>query len=134
VQDREAQYKTVESILAEAALANAQLAVAKAVPKAEFRREGTSAEEAAVKAEKAVEKMARQLVFGQVTVQTKAKQRRIAFVKPEIKVVYFRSLVDAAEGEDRMVLPPTGQPVQLAMIAPELCRIKRGRDLVSLPR
>jgi hypothetical protein len=35
VQDREAQHKTVEAILAEEALANAQLAVAKAVLKAE---------------------------------------------------------------------------------------------------
>ena len=51
VQDREAQHKTVEAILAEPALANAQLAVTKAVLRAEFRREGATAEEAAAKAE-----------------------------------------------------------------------------------
>jgi hypothetical protein len=40
LQDREAQHKTVEVILAEAALANEQWAVAKAVLHAEFRRGG----------------------------------------------------------------------------------------------
>jgi len=47
VKDREAQHKTVEAIPAEPALANARLAVAKAVLKAEFRREGATVEEAA---------------------------------------------------------------------------------------
>jgi hypothetical protein len=58
-QDREAQHKTVEAIpsttlragLAEAALANAQLAVAKAVMQAEFRRQGGAVEEAVAEAE-----------------------------------------------------------------------------------
>ncbi|MBN1810839.1 MAG: hypothetical protein JXA14_03290, partial [Anaerolineae bacterium] len=118
VQDREAQHKTVEAILAEAALANAQLAVAKAVLKAEFRREGATLEEAAAKAEEAVEKMASQLVFGRVPSQTKATRRR---VRPEVKVLYFRSLFDA-DGDDgncnKTSLPPTDQPIQLAMFAP----------------
>jgi hypothetical protein len=54
-QDREVRHKTVEAVpstalragLAEAALANAQLAVAKAVLKAEFRRVGANVEETA---------------------------------------------------------------------------------------
>ena len=86
--------KTVEAILAEAALANAQLAVAKAVLKAEFRREGATVEEAVAKAEEAVEKMANQLVFGRVPVGTKTRPRR---VKSEVKVLYFRSLFEAEE-------------------------------------
>ncbi|HNS49845.1 MAG TPA: hypothetical protein PKO09_01545 [Anaerolineae bacterium] len=66
-----------QAILAEAALANAQLAVAKAVLKAEFRRESATVEEAAAKAEAAVEKMAGQLVFGRTSVGVKARQRRV---------------------------------------------------------
>ncbi len=114
VQDREAQHKSVEAILAEAALANAQLAVAKAVLKAEFRREGATAEEAAAKAEEAVEKIATQLVFGRVPAQTKARQRR---GKPEVKVLYFRSLFEYEEDCEKVILPPAEQPVQLAMFA-----------------
>ena len=114
VQDREAQHKTVEAILAEAALANAQLAVAKAVMLAEFRREGVTTEEAAAKAEAAVEKMATQLVLGRVPAAAKARQRR---GKPEVKVLYFRSLFDGEEDDGKAALPPTEQPVQLAMFA-----------------
>jgi superfamily II DNA/RNA helicase len=114
VQDREAQHKTVEAILAEAALANAQLAVAKAVMQAEFRREGATVEEAAAKAEEAVEKMASQLVFGRVPSQAKATRRR---ARPEVKVLYFRSLFDAEEDGDKVIVPATEQPVQLAMFA-----------------
>jgi len=127
VQDREAQHKTVEAILADAALANAQLAVAKAVMrsaasavrsatsavKAEFRRE-----EAAVEAEETVEQIIPHLVFGRVPAGVNARQRR---GRPEVKVVYFRSLFEA-EGDDnsdtKAVLPPADQPVQLAMFAP----------------
>ena len=113
VQDREAQPKTVEAILAEAALANAQLAVAKAVMQAEFRREGATVEEAAAKAEEAVEKMASQLVFGRAPLQTKATRRR---ARPEVKVLYFRNILDVDEERDKIV-PPPEQPVQLAMFA-----------------
>ncbi len=91
-QDREAQHKTVEAILAEAALANTQLAVTKAVLKAEFCREGATVEEAAAKVEEAVEQMATQLVFGRVPLGAKDKQRR---ARPEVKVLYFRSLFEA---------------------------------------
>ena len=115
VQDREAQHKTVEAILAEAALANAQLAVAKAVMQAEFRREGASAEEAAAKAEEAVEKMATQLVFGRVPLQRKANRQR---GQPKVSVMYFRNILESVHGNstgDNMVLPPADQPVQLAM-------------------
>lgn len=112
VQDREAQHKTVEAILAEAALANAQLAVAKAVLKAEFRREGATVEEAAAKAEEAVEKMATRLVFGRVPAQ-KVRPRR---GKPEIQVLYVGSLLDAEKGDGKVVLP-VEEPVQLAMFA-----------------
>jgi hypothetical protein len=114
VQDREAQHKTVEAILAEAALANAQLAVAKAVLKAEFRRKGATAEEAATKAEEAVKKMAPQLVFGRMPVRAKARQRR---GKPEVKVLYFHGLFDAETDGCKGELVPAGQPVQLAMFA-----------------
>jgi hypothetical protein len=114
VQDREAQHKSVEAILAEAALANAQLAVAKAVLKAEFRREGATAEEATAKAEEAVEKMTTQLVFGRAPVGAKARQRR---GKPEVKVLYFRSLFDAEEDDGQVIVPATEHPVQLAMFA-----------------
>jgi hypothetical protein len=57
--------------------------------------------------------MATQLVFGRVPAQTKARQRR---VKPEVKVVYFRSLFDGEEDKGKAVLPAE-QPVQLAMFA-----------------
>ncbi len=114
VQDREAQHKTVEAILAEAALANAQLAVAKAVLQAEFRREGATVEEAAAKAEDAVEKMANKLVFGRVPSQTKATPRR---ARPEVKVLYFRSLFDVGEDDGKWILPSSEQPVQLAMFS-----------------
>ena len=121
VQDREAQHKSVEAILAEAALANAQLAVAKAVlrsaasaVKAEFHREGATADEAAAKAKEAVEKMATGLAFGRVPALTKAGQRH---GKPEVKVLYFRSLFDAEEDDVTAILPPSDQPVQLAMFA-----------------
>jgi hypothetical protein len=113
VQDREAQHTTVEAILTEAALANAQLAVAKAVMQAEFRREGATVEEAAAKAEKAVEKMATQLVFGQIPAQTKPRRSRS---KPEVKVLYFRSLFDTEEDDGKVILPSV-QPVQLATFA-----------------
>jgi hypothetical protein len=112
VQDREAQHKTVEAILAEAALANAQLAVAKAVLKAEFHREGATVEEAAAKADEAVEKMATQLVFGRVPAGMKARKRQ---GKPEVQVLYFRNLF--AEGSDNKVSPTIDEPVQLAMFA-----------------
>jgi hypothetical protein len=113
VQDREAQHKSVEAILAEAALANAQLAVAQAVMQAEFRREGATVEEAAAKADEAVEKMATQLVFGRVPAQAKGKKRR----QPEVRVLYYRSLFQADESDDKVVLP-LEQPVQLSMFAP----------------
>jgi hypothetical protein len=116
-QDREAQHKTVEAILAEAALANAQLAVAKAVLRAEFRREGATVEEAAAKAEEAVEKITTQLVFGRIPVGVKARQRR---VKPEVKIVYFRHLPELHEDADMTNATTesrTGSPVQLTMFA-----------------
>jgi hypothetical protein len=120
-QDREAQHKTVEAILAEAALANAQLAVAKAVlrsaasaVKAEFRREGATVEEADAKAEEAVKKMATQLVFGRVPATAKAKQARS---KPEVKVLYFRSLSESEEDDGKLIPPPAEHPVQLAICA-----------------
>ena len=80
---------------------------------AEFRREGATAEEAAVKAEEAVEKLATQLVFGRVPAGAKVRQRR---GKPEVKVLFFRSLFDAEEGDGKVMLPAE-QPVQLAMFA-----------------
>jgi hypothetical protein len=114
VQDREAQHKTVEAILAEAALANAQLAVAKAVMQAEFRREGATVEEATAKAEEAVEKLATQLIFGQVPAQTKPRRSRS---KPEVKVIYLANLFEAEEDDGMAVLAPADQPIQLAMFA-----------------
>jgi hypothetical protein len=113
LQDWEAQHKAVEAILIEAALANAQLAVAKAVMKAEFRREGATVEEAAAKAEEVVTQMASQLVFGRVPAQTKARRRQ---GKPEVRVLYFRNLF-AGEEDDRKVALPADEPVQLAMFA-----------------
>jgi len=104
----------VEAILAEAALANAQLAVAKALLTAEFRRDGATVEEAEAKAEEAVEKMATQLVFGRVPAQIKAKQRQ---GRSEVKVLYFRSLFRAEENGRKMVVPASDQPVQLVMFA-----------------
>jgi hypothetical protein len=114
VQDREAQHKSVEAILAEAALANAQLAVAKAVMQAEFRREGATVEEATAKAEEAMAQMTTQLVFGRVPEQTKIRQRR---ARPEVKVVYFRSLLESEEDDSEVILPSAERPVQLAMFA-----------------
>ena len=114
VQDREAQHKTVEAILAEAALANAQLAMAKAVMQAEFRREGATVEEAAAKAEEAMEQMDTQLVFGRVPAQTKARQRR---AKLQVKVVYFRNLFNGQENDGEVIVSVTEQPVQLTIFA-----------------
>ena len=57
--------------------------------------------------------MATQLVFGRVPVGAKARQRR---ARPEVKVLYFRSLFEAEEDDGKVVLP-TEQPVQLAMFA-----------------
>lgn len=54
------------AIPAEAGLAKARLAVAKAVLQAEFCREGATAEAAAAKAEEAVETMATGLAFGRL--------------------------------------------------------------------
>jgi hypothetical protein len=114
VQDREAQRNPVETILTEAALTNAQLTVLKAVLKDEFRREGATVEEAAAKAEEAVEKLATHLVFGQLSAQTKTQRRR---GKPEVKMLYFRSLFDAEEDDGKTTVPATKQPVQLTMFA-----------------
>lgn len=58
-----------------AALANAQLAVAKAVMQAQFRREGASVEEATARAEEAVERMSTQLVFGRTPAKAKPRVR-----------------------------------------------------------
>jgi hypothetical protein len=100
VQDPEPQHKTVAAILTEAALANAQLAVAKVVLKAEFHRGGATVEEPAAKAEQAVERMATQLAFGRVPSQTKATRRR---VRPEVKVLYFRSFFDAGGNDGKAI-------------------------------
>ena len=85
--------------------------MAKAVLQAEFRREGATVEEAAAKAEEAMEQMATRLVFGRVPAQRKARHRR---AKPEVKVVSFGSLLEANDGEG---LSPADEPVQLAMFA-----------------
>ena len=102
----------MEAILAEAALSNAQLALAEAVLKAEFRREGATVGEAAAKAEEAADKMATRLVFGLVPAKPKAKQRR---PKPEARVLYFSSLFEAGEDDSKVILPPAEQPVMFAM-------------------
>jgi hypothetical protein len=107
----------VEAILAEAALANGQLAAAKAGLKAESRRKRATVEEATAKAGEAVKNMASQLVFRRVPTAAKATQRQRT---PEVKVVYFRSLLASdtyslSEGE--IVLPQADQPVQPAMFA-----------------
>ena len=70
-------------------------------------------EEAVAKAEEAVERMATQLVFGQVPPQRKTKRRRGG---PEVKVVYFRSFLEAEDSDVAVVLPHE-KPVQLAMFA-----------------
>ena len=67
------------------------------------------------KAEEAVKKMANQLVFGRVPSQTKATRRR---ARPAVKVLYFRTLFDADEDDDDIVVLPAAQPVQLVMFAP----------------
>jgi hypothetical protein len=105
----------LEAILAEAALANASLTVAKAVMQAELRREGTTVEAVSAKAEEALEKIAAQLVFGRVPAQTRKRQRR---AEPEVKVLSFRSLVEAEQGDGNALLRSVEQPVQFAMFAP----------------
>jgi hypothetical protein len=114
VQDREAQHKSVEEILAEAALANPQLAVAKAVMQAEFSWAGATVEEAAAKAEEAMEEMKSRLVFGQIRAPTNCRRPRS---KQEVKVLYFRSLFEAEEDNGQVILASAEQPVQLAMFA-----------------
>jgi len=119
VQDREAQFKSVEDILAEAALANAQLAVAKAVLKAEFRREGATVEEATAKAEEAVEKLAPQLVFGRTPMGMKPTRRKRS--PAQVAILYIGNLVNENQGNNghqvAPMLPPSpGQAVQLAFL------------------
>jgi hypothetical protein len=58
--------------------------------------------------------MATRLVFGRVPAGVKTTQRR---GKPEVKVLYFRSLFDAGEDDGKAIAPGTEQPVQLAMFA-----------------
>ena len=64
--------------------------------------------------EEAVEEMATQLVFGRVPVGAKARQRR---GKPEVRVLYYRSLFEAEEDDGEAILALDEQPVQLAMFA-----------------
>ena len=80
-QDRQAQHTPVEAILAEAALANVQLAMAQGVlrsaasaVKAEFPGEGAAVGEAAAWAEQAVWKLATRLLLGRVAVKAQASQ------------------------------------------------------------
>jgi hypothetical protein len=91
----------------------ARVSAAKVVLQAEFRREGATVEQASAKAEESLDKMATQLVFGSVP-PARARQSR---GKPQVKVLYFRSLFEA-EGEDvKAALPPADEPVQLAVFA-----------------
>ena len=73
----------VEAILAEAVLANAQLAVAKAVLQAEFRREGLTLRKQQRQPRKRSRSSPR-LVFGQLPAQAKPRPRR---AKPEVKAL-----------------------------------------------
>jgi hypothetical protein len=107
-QDQEARHKTVETILAEAALANAQLAVAKVVLNTEFRCEGATAEETTAKTEEAVEKIVTQLVLGQLPAHTRMRRHRAG---PEVKVDYLRDLVEARKGDGKAIVPATEQSV-----------------------
>ena len=121
VQDREAQHKSVEAILAEAVPVNAQLAVAKAVlTDLRLPPEASDEEQAAAmqKAQEAVDEIAARWAFGRVSVRKKARRR-----KPQVSVVYFRNLFDGDErhdnggGKGQEVRPPAEEPVQLAMFA-----------------
>ena len=101
VQDRQAWRASVEAILAEAALANVQLAMAKGVlrsaasaVKAEFPGEGTAVEEAAACAEQAVWKLATRLLLGRVAVKAQASQ---PWAGLKVKVLCSSILFDAGK-------------------------------------
>jgi hypothetical protein len=57
----------------------------------------------------------RDMVFGRASAQTKARQCQ---GKPKVKMLYFRSLLEAAEEDSEVTVPSPAQPVQLAMFAP----------------
>ena len=72
VQDREAQFKSVEEILADAALSNAQLAVAKSVVERQARAEGKSEAEVATE----VAEIENRLAFGRVRAPKKRRRKK----------------------------------------------------------
>jgi len=76
VQDREAQFKSVEEILADAALSNAQLAVAKSVVKRHARAEGKTKAQIAAEVAEMEEAMTERLVFGKVQAPKKRRRKK----------------------------------------------------------
>ena len=107
----------MEAILAEAALANAQLAVAKAVLARLQIPQGASAEEKAVAAQQAqetIEEITTRLTFGQMPDVMRTKNKP----QPKISVIYFRDLFGGTSDEGGGPIPlPPDQAVQLAMFA-----------------
>lgn len=76
VQDREAQFKSVEEILAEAALSNAQLAVARSVVKRMDRAEGKTQAQIATEMAEMEKAMTERLVFGKAKVPRKSRRKK----------------------------------------------------------
>ena len=66
--------------------------------------------------------MATQLIFGSLPARVKARQRR---AKPEVKVLYFRDLLEAEEDDSKVIVPATEQPVQSALFALQSYEHKR---------
>jgi hypothetical protein len=79
------------------------------------RQEGSTVEALSPTCQgEAVEEAATELIFDRVPVGAKARHRR---GKPKVKVLYFRRLLEAKENDGKVMVPETGQPVQLAMFA-----------------
>jgi len=119
VQDREAQSHSVEAILEEAALANAQLAVAKAVLTDLKLPTGATPEQKA-EAEKQAQQIRREitdrLIFGRLPIAARVKSKK----QPKQVTVHVALLLDtpaeARTAELAMPPVPAGQVVQLAFL------------------
>ena len=123
VQDREAQHKTVEAILQEAALANAQLAVARAVLSSLRLPPTATAEEreaAVEQVRQAVEQINDWQAFRQKAAALIPAKRRQALARPAATpAVYISTLFSSSDaatpaGDKPILALPVDEVVQLA--------------------
>jgi len=120
VQDREAQSQSVEAILEKAALANAQLAVAKAVL-TDLKPPADAAPQQKAEAEKQAQEIRREitdrLIFGSLPAVARVKPKK----QSEQQVTVHVTLLLDTQAEIRITQPamspmPAGQVVQFAFL------------------